>query len=163
MSQEGDAAEEHREQPHHPGQRRPGIPPFGGLEGRHPVSNRLHARHCRGAGGEGLQDQEDPELFDWRDRRYREGGPTAVARVDEADPDQAKDPGHEQVGGEREKAARLAQAPQVAPGDGADAPHRQRHLGVIELGKRGGDCSCPCGHRNCDGENVVAHQAGGRG
>jgi len=154
------ADEQCDEQAGHPAQGRARVAPLDRLERRDAVGDRLDAGHRGRAGTEGAQDEQERQPLGGGDARLLRDEVVAGG-VAEPDRDEHEHPDDERVGRDREQLARLTDAAQVAvqeEGDDGDADHDRV---VADRGDGGADGSHARGHRDGDGEDVVAHQAAG--
>ncbi len=163
VGQVGDAEEHHHRdhpQPHHDD---PGVVRLGRLEGRHAVGHRLHAGERRAASGEGAKEQEEADAF--QARRMRRIGrlrQPSRRRLAHAEADHGEDAGDEEIGGQGEDLARLADAAQVGDGDAHDGQQAQPHPVGEQTGKGRGDRVDAGRRRHRHGQHVVDEQGGAR-
>ena len=111
VGQVGDAEEHHHRDAAEPRHDDARVVRFGRLEGRHAVGYGLHAGERGAPRRERPQEQKEADAF--QARRMRRVGrlrQAACRRLAHAQPDHDEDAGDEEIGGQREDLARLADA-----------------------------------------------------
>lgn len=132
-------------------------------EGGDAVADRLDAGERGAAGGEGAQQQEaegesGEALVLGSDLQVGGGRPHGVAEDEAAEGapgDEGEDPGHEDVGGDGEEAARLLDAAEVHEGEQHDDGDGGRRLVLHDEGDGGAEVLHAGGDGHGDGQDVV--------
>ena len=155
--QERDAHEERDEDDAEPPEHDAGVPGFRRLEGGNAVGDGLHAGEGRAPRGEGPEDEKDGQVLrggSERPRRLRGHIPRQRPAHEPVEDEDARGT-HEEIGGQREELARLAQAAEVGEGDRRHEADADGHA-IVEEGRNGrGEGGHAGGHAHGDGEHVV--------